>query len=53
MKALHIVGGLALLLAVAGVEGGGLNCLQGLSLGMSGGALRIATMRYTGWYYND
>jgi hypothetical protein len=51
MKALHIVGGLALLLAVAGVEGGGLNCLQGLALGMSGGALMIATMRYTGWYY--
>lgn len=52
MKALHIIGGLALLLAVAGVEGGGLNCLQGLALGMSGGALMIATMRYTGWYYD-
>lgn len=52
MKALHVIGGLVLLLAVAGVEGGGLNCLQGLVLGMSGGAMMIATMRYTGWYYD-
>lgn len=52
MKVLHIIGGLAIIVAVGMVEGGGLNCLQGLALGMSGGALMISTMRYTGWYYD-
>lgn len=50
MKTLHIVGGLFLLLAVGGVEGGGLDCLQGLFVGMFGSALMIATMKQTGWY---
>ena len=53
MKVLHIIGGLAIIVAVGMVEGGDLNCLQGLALGMSGGALMIATMKHTGWYYND
>ena len=51
MKVLHIIGGLMMILAVGFVEGGGLNCLQGLALGMSGSALMIATMKWTGWYY--
>ena len=51
MKVLHMIGALLLMLAVAGIEGDGLNCLQGLALGMSGGALMIATMKHTGWYY--
>ncbi|MBQ5657956.1 MAG: hypothetical protein IIV02_00325 [Peptococcaceae bacterium] len=51
MKVLHIIGGLLLILAAAGVEGGGFTCLQGLALGMAGGTLMIATMKQTGWYY--
>ena len=48
-KILHIIGGLMLVLAVGCVEGGA-PLLSSFALGMSGGALMIATMRYTGWY---
>lgn len=51
MKALHMLGGLLLVAAVGGVEGGGFTCLQGLLVGIAGCALMIATMKYTGWYY--
>jgi len=51
MKILHIIGGLMLILAVGGVEGGGFTCLQGFLLGMAGNALMLATMKWTGWYY--
>ena len=51
MKVLHVLGGLMLILAVAGVEGGGFSCLQGLLVGLNGGAIMVATMKYTGWYY--
>ena len=51
MKILHIIGGLMLILAVGGVEGGGFTCLQGFLLGMAGNALMLATMKRTGWYY--
>ena len=52
MKALHIIGGLLLILAVAGVEGGGFTSLQGFLLGMAGNALMLATMKWTGWYFD-
>jgi len=51
VKVLHVLGGLLLILAVAGVEGGGFTCLQGFLLGMVGNVLMLATMKYTGWYY--
>lgn len=51
MKALHVIGATALVLAVAGVEGGALNCLQGLTVAISGAALMLLTMHRTGWYY--
>lgn len=50
MKLLHAFGGLLLLLAVAGVEGGGFTCLEGLLVGMAGGAMMLSTMKRTGWY---
>ena len=52
MKVLHIIGGLLLILAVAGVEGGGFTCLHGFLLGMAGNALMLATMKWTGWYFD-
>ena len=50
MKALHVIGGLAMICAVGFAEGGQVPLLNCLALGMSGGALMIATMRKTGWY---
>ena len=50
MKALHIIGGLAMICAVGFAEGGQVPLLNCLALGMSGGALMIATMKMTGWY---
>ena len=52
MKILHMFGGLLLILAVAGVEGGGFSCLQGLLVGLTGGAIMVATMKWTGWYFD-
>lgn len=50
MKALHIIGAVAMFLAVAGLEGGGFTCFEGLLVGMAGSALMLATMKWTGWY---
>ena len=49
MKALHVIGGLAIIAAVSLIEGGA-PLLSSFALGLSGGALMIATMKYTGWY---
>lgn len=51
VKALHCIGWLLLVLAVAGVEGGGFSILQGMILGIAGNALALATRKGTGWYY--
>lgn len=51
MKALHCIGWLLVVLAVAGVEGGGFSILQGLMIGIAGNVLALATMKGTGWYY--
>ena len=49
MKVLHIIGGLAVVCAVGLIEGGA-PLMSSFALGLSGGALMIATMKYTGWY---
>ena len=51
MKVLHIIGGMALVAAVGLAEGGQVPLLNCLALAIAGGALMIATMKYTGWYY--
>lgn len=52
MKFFHIFGWLLLVLAVAGVEGGGFTTTQGLTLGVTGNVIAYATMKWTGWYYD-
>lgn len=51
VRILHCIGWLLLILAVAGVEGGGFSILQGMLLGIIGNALALATRKGTGWYY--
>lgn len=50
MKVLHVIGAFAFGCAVGMASGGAVPLLNCLSLGMAGGALMIATMKYTGWY---
>lgn len=51
MKVLHIIGGLMMVATVGLIEGGQVPLLPCMMLGIAGGALMIATMKYTGWYY--
>lgn len=51
MKLLHVIGAAALILAIAGVEGGAFTCLQGVAVAISGAVLMLLTMNQTGWYY--
>lgn len=50
MKALHILGGLMLVISVGLIEGGS-PLLASTLVGVAGCALMIATMKYTGWYF--
>ena len=50
MKALHILGGLMLVISVGLIEGGS-PLLASTLLGVAGGALMVATMKQTGWYF--
>ena len=52
MKVLHVMGWLAMICAVGFAEGGQVPFLNCLALGISGGALMVATMKHTGWYYD-
>ena len=50
MKFLHLFGLLALVSGVGMLESGAVPLINGFALGLSGGALMIATMKKTGWY---
>ena len=51
MKALHILGGLMLVISVGLIEGGS-PLLASTLVGVAGCALMVVTMKYTGWYYD-
>lgn len=49
-KVFFAVGFFCVLLAVAGIEGGGFTLLQGCAIGAAGMVCACATMRRTGWF---
>lgn len=49
MKALHILGGLMLVISVGLIDGGS-PLLASTLVGVAGCALMLATMKKTGWY---
>ena len=52
MKLLHIIGGLMLVAAVGLIEGGQVPLLNCMALAIAGNALMLATMKWTGWYFD-
>jgi hypothetical protein len=49
-KAFFSIGFFGVLLAVAGIEGGGFTLAQGCAVGIAGAVCALAAMPRTGWF---